>query len=1458
MTEHDGHMKLTWLNIRGARSKDELLVRTATSQQWPMVLLTETKLKREREKLFCGDKNEYQWMLGSGQEATRHSAPGKGGVGALVHASIRGLVHKLDSTRDQLWLQMDAAPAVCTPPTTTAMTPDQRRPTFIGVVYLPTGTSPSAQDERARIYEEVALRVQRYQSRGPVLLGGDMNARLSANGDTVTNAAGEQLAQFAQRHGLLIGNTQLPPQSNGRSSHARCTGSFSRSELRMGVVQQSTLDYVLISKAAQARVRSLTLDESVPHRVLSDHKPLVVEWQCRTLAYSELPTAEAPRVRWRVDDICADRRAKVRMQRGMDTAMSAWCADAKAWQSSDAYAGASAESKVSTMLGSWEYQLTRSLADTIGAKQVSAHAKPWVKGGNLVELIRTRDELRAEAELTHQQRHAHPKAAPAADTAPGTHDEWNALALRALHAQREVRKEIHRRKKRQREETFSSVELEWSHPKLFFRRVHEMRSDGTYGLSAPVLQNPRTSELVNDLPSRLEVTRRHYADLGTDERDTQRRANALAPSPKPTSAEEFIEAEQDCDEFDGPFASRIEARVSEMARESPTEVDGPLDVAWTAKELAGALKRLRNGKAPGADLIHAEFLRYGGMQLERAMLILFNEILRCEYWPDRWRLGLICPIYKRAGAETELDNYRPITLLSIVSKLFEILLNTRLMEWAEANRVLCDEQGGFRTKRGCADQLFVLKEVWCSRRERKRPTFGAFLDVKSAYDRVWRTGMWHQLFMCGVRGKAWRMLRAMYEGMQRAAVVDGQRTAPFPVDVGVSQGSVLSPFLYSVFIDGLIRALQAEPHLGVDFSGEMLVGLLYADDIVILAPDPDTLQRMLDVTTAYAHQWRFHFNGRKSQVVVQGSKAEVAAAMAAPPMYRLDGHLLSVVAEYKYLGMETGLPPHSAPDQSFCARILKATTNRAHDILLAGCEMNELDARCSSRLWHALCRPILEYGSEVWLPNVGQAKRIEQTQAWFARRVLGCHQGTPAVFATSELGMRSLRHRREQYHMRYWYRLCAAVPDRLLHRVFRQRVCDVKRSAADTRRSLCRMLLETLTKYGLEDEWDTACTDQTYESDEWAAKVDRAVRDEEARARLIALTLRPSLDTYAAALAPALGRVAPYIWHSRNREGAWIQCRLRSQTLPLMAVLSRQCRPAREDVHSTCPVCPQPSGPDQSAASADATGLAPVMDVDSEAPPRPAEVESVTHFVSSCRSVDSVHLRRDLCRRLRGTVSQWQTRQRAAWCAAWKGPLPLAGPNDPTLLERSLKAEPTNGVQFITAVINAMASRWDDLDLTADRVTPPTHDGAEAEAASAQPARADVDRRWCELILGRLVDPLTGVAWDETLLSSIQRETQNFLLLLWRARAARLGGVPTLLTRGRGITMEPYARMKTIGVRSVSRPTTKGRQDGQHVHAPTSPIRSGALRLADRTLPPLRAHASAVTHVDGAGNIASI
>lgn len=1333
--ENCASVKLTWLNIRGVRSKDELLVRRAQEQQWPLVLLTETKLKREREKLYGGEDNAYSWILGTGQGPSRSCEPGKGGVGALVHSSIRGSIHKLDSTREQLWLRLD----------------DKRNaPLFIGVVYLPSGSHASARTECNRIYEELAVRIQKYQSQGTVVLGGDMNARIAANGDCVTNSEGLRMSQFCQRNGLLIANTELPDQDR----QARCSGSFSRSELRSDGLQQSTVDYVLVSRSAQANVTSLSLVEAVPNRVLSDHKPLVLQWkwQCTQAMTHE---SEVPRVRWRVDDICADRRVKVRMQAGMNSAMGGWLREATAWIATHEYRDLPAESKVTALLASWEYQLNRTLADTIGAKQVQQKSQSWVKGGDLLQLIRERDRLRESCE--QQSKTAGNTEAPA----PGSQEveaslDWQLLSARALHAQRLVRKEIHRRKRSQREQTFSSVEQEWSHPKLFFRRVQQMRSDGAHGISAPVLRDQSTGDLCSDLESRMEITRRHYAELGTDERKKIIEGRG-------SDTEEHIEAEE---KFDSRFVRQIEERVARMAEQSLTQASTPLDQPWTEGEFSAAVKRLRNGKAPGCDFIHAEFLRYGGEELHRALRLLFNEILHWEVWPDRWSLGLICPIYKRAGDETDLDNYRPITLLSIVSKLFEILLNTRLMEWAETNRVLCDEQGGFRTKRGCADQLFLLKEVWSSRREQNQPTYAAFLDVKSAYDRVWRIGLWHQLYKCGVKGKAWRMIRAMYARMHRVALVDGRRTSEFLVEVGVSQGSVLSPFLYSVFIDGLIRQLKADESLGVRIAAKQLAALLYADDIVLLAPDPVVLQRMLDVTSQYAHQWRFHFNGRKSQIVVQGNEQQTTAAHA--KQWQLDGHQLSVVPEYKYLGMESGLKPNRGPHRSFCSRLLHATTHRAHDLLLSGCEMNELDARCSSRLWCSLCRPILEYGAEVWNPNRTQCKEMEQVQGWFARRVLGCSQSTPAVFATSELGLRSLAIRREQYHLRYWRRLCTALPERLLHGVFRQRVKDAKATPQLTKHSLCRMMHETLVKYELEDQWEQVATDQVFETDEWEAKVSKLVLTEEANARQLLLAARSSLDTYAHALLPELGQMAPYLLHSRNREGAWIQCRLRADCLPLMRTLSRQCRPSRSDVHAECPLCPP---------TLSETGV--------------GAVESVTHFLSECQSPCMISLRQELCSRLQQAIQQWQQKQRDEWAKDWKGlPLPPGADNTAALSMRSRAAESGNGVAALRAIVHSMQL------LSSSAVDAPP-----AKSAAVNWSQSD----WCELILGRRTDRVTGRSWDQSLMQSLQPHTQNFLLLSWRARAAQLGGVPTLLSAGRGITLVPYQRMKNIGVKPISR-----------------------------------------------------
>jgi hypothetical protein len=351
------------------------------------------------------------------------------------------------------------------------------------------------------------------------------------------------------------------------------------------------------------------------------------------------------------------------------------------------------------------------------------------------------------------------------------------------------------------------------------------------------------------------------------------------------------------------------------------------------------------------------------------------------------------------------------------------------------------------------------------------------------------------------------------------------------------------------------------------------------------------------------------------------------------------------------------------------------------------------------------------------------------------------------------------------------------MPGPSLH--FRQRVLEVKTTPLLSQHSLCHTLHATLCKYQLEDQWDLMATDQVYEAEEWHGMVSDRVLLYEQTSRQLTLASKSSLDTYQKALVPPLGEMAPYLLHSRNREGAWIRCRLRSSTLPLMQVLSRHCRPPRPDVHSICPLCPQSQ-----------------------------DVESTEHFLSSCQSSRQCHLRQQLCSRLQQALLQWHQTQRDALMEDWSELPPVAAAAAVSVREAHTHA--INGYDAITSTLESMS-----VLMTRDSVPVPVP----TTNASAQPpageqleiirtdaaADAVIRGQWCELLLGRSIDPTSDRAWDPSLLQVMMRPIHNFLLLAWRTRAEQLGGVPTLNPAGRGIHIAPYRRMKSIGVKPTSR-----------------------------------------------------
>jgi hypothetical protein len=241
------------------------------------------------------------------------------------------------------------------------------------------------------------------------------------------------------------------------------------------------------------------------------------------------------------------------------------------------------------------------------------------------------------------------------------------------------------------------------------------------------------------------------------------------------------------------------------------------------------------------------------------------------------------------------SNYRGITLLSTVGKVFVTILERRLSRWCEQKKVIVQEQAGFRPGRTTVNHIFTLAEIIQRRKKEKKSTYCCFLDIKKAYDTVWREGLWEKLSNVGIDGKILNVIKNMYEKVQSCVVINNRPSSWFSIDVGLRQGCVLSPLLFLIFINDLLRELK-ESGMGVTASGIQVSNLAFADDIALLANTKEDLQAMLQIAERYARKWKFTFNTKKCKVMVFNRVGE-------NPDVFLDGDRLEVVKAYKYLGV---------------------------------------------------------------------------------------------------------------------------------------------------------------------------------------------------------------------------------------------------------------------------------------------------------------------------------------------------------------------------------------------------------------------------------------------------------------------------------------------------------------------------------------------------------------------------
>ncbi len=395
------------------------------------------------------------------------------------------------------------------------------------------------------------------------------------------------------------------------------------------------------------------------------------------------------------------------------------------------------------------------------------------------------------------------------------------------------------------------------------------------------------------------------------------------------------------------------------------------------EEVTSAIADMKNNKTEGIDEIPAEILKLLEERALDSLTKLCQKIYMTGEWPTDFVQSILIPLKKKPNA-TECGDHRTISLISHAAKIVLKILNKRIQAKAESINYLAEDQFGFRKGRGTRDAIAALRVLNERSIQHGLDVYICFVDYEKAFDRVVWKKLLRALIRLGVDERDKRLIRNLYLNQVVRIRIEGENSEPGIIGRGVRQGCPLSPLLFNIYIEELIREALEKIDEGVKVGGQLVKALRFADDQAMVASNQEGLQRMMNILTEVSLEYGMKINTKKTKVM------RISRTEREKVKIQIDGKEIEQVTEFCYLGSVITSDARCQKEVRRRIALGKEAFNRRKELMRRG-----LSKELKKQMVKTLIWSVVLYASETWTLRKEDIKRLEAFEMWIWRRMEG-------------------------------------------------------------------------------------------------------------------------------------------------------------------------------------------------------------------------------------------------------------------------------------------------------------------------------------------------------------------------------------------------------------------------------------------------------------------------------------